>query len=273
MPQISFVILTWNSSHYLCACFDSIIAKCQSEKLSFEIIVVDNGSTDGSADYFDTYEASYPLEFKTIRLGSNTGTTYPRNLGIDKAQGQHICIIDSDTQLLTGHLSKILSMLEEDRTLGIVAPQLVLPDQSVQPSVKKFPTFWLKISKIPKAVFGINLGDLDFYAHFPFNESCTVDSAISACWFFRKDLVEDVGYLDEKIFYSPEDLDYSMRVWKAGKKIIYVPEFTVLHNTQQISYKQPFSKVSLSHLSGLFYYFKKHGGWFSNRGLYRKFNI
>jgi GT2 family glycosyltransferase len=270
MIDISFVILTWNSEKYLHRCFGSIIAKCQSEKISFEILVVDNGSNDSSVDVFGRYQNDYPQNFVFILLSENTGTTYSRNQGLKRAKGNFICILDSDTELGDGRLSHVFNLLKEDKGIGIIAPRLEYPDGTVQNSVKKFPTFWHKLSKLPKALLKIPVPNQDFYVGFPFATQRFVDSAISACWFFRRDLVETIGLLDEKIFYAPEDLDYCLRVGKAGYRILYLPKFTVIHHTQQISHKKPLSKVSISHFGGLIYYFRKHGGWFSTRSLQRR---
>lgn len=259
--MLSVIILTRNSRKYLDRCFDAVINKCASEGIEYEIIVIDNGSSDGSHSVLDHFVHSKPDNFRLVLLETNKGTTYPRNLGLKMAQGEYICILDSDTELLSGELTEVLRLLDQRREVGIVAPRLLLGNGSVQNSVKKFPTFWHKLIKIPKILFRIKGINADFYSCFPFEKETEVDSAISACWFFRRDLLETVGMLDESIFYSPEDLDYCMRVHKAGKKILYCPFFTVMHFTQQISHKKPFSKVSLSHFRGLFYYFRKHGGW------------
>ena len=260
-PLLSFIILTWNSEKFLQACFKSIIAKCRDEQISFEVIVIDNGSSDNSAQVVKQFNNNYPGSFVLIALDQNTGTTYPRNLGMKQAKGSILCILDSDTELGEGSLTAIISYLQSDRQCGLICPRLQLPDGSTQNSVKKFPTMLDKLIKIPRIVFGIKTGNLDFYPDFPFSNAREIDSAISACWFFRNDLIDYVGWLDEKIFYSPEDLDYSLRVWKSGLKILYYPSFTVLHHTQQITHRKPFSKTSRSHFWGLVYYYRKHGGW------------
>jgi GT2 family glycosyltransferase len=138
---------------------------------------------------------------------------------------------------------------------------LLLPDGSVQNSVKRFPTMLDKLMKIPRIVSNIKTENTDFYHDFPFTTEQNVDTAISACWFIRKKYWENIGGLDEMIFYAPEDIDFSIRVWKAGFRILYFPQFTVLHHTQQITHKKPLSKTSLSHFKGLLYYYWKHGGW------------
>ncbi len=261
MPHLSFVVLTWNSENFLTPCFESIMRACSRESIPYEIIVIDNGSSDGSVAVVQGYQKAHPANFKLIALESNRGTTYPRNLGLNQAAGEYICVLDSDTELGEGSLKKVLMCLATQRDVGILAPRLLLPDGSVQNSVKRFPTMVDKLMKVPRIVSNIKTQDSDFYKEFPFKTERDVDTAISACWFIRKEHREKVGDLDEMIFYAPEDLDYSIRVWKAGYRILYYPLFTVLHHTQQISHKKPLSKTSLSHFRGLLYYYWKHGGW------------
>jgi len=157
-----------------------------------------------------------------------------------------------------------------DSSIGIVAPLLLFETAQVQRSVKKFPTFFEKMSKVMggrSRGHGGALGN-DHYAGFPWQKERAIDSAISAFWLFRRDLLGLVGYLDENIFYSPEDLDYCLRVWKAGKKVIFSPAMVVEHKTQQISHRSPVSYIALSHLFGLLYYYRKHRYFFSRKRLY-----
>jgi GT2 family glycosyltransferase len=270
MNCLTFIILSWNSQQYLAQCYNSIISKCEKENIPYEVITIDNGSADASISIIDRYIEIHAPNFNKIILPQNQGTTYTRNLGLKKAIGNYVCFLDSDTELHEGTLSMVLKVLDNRPDIGIIAPQLLLPDGSTQNSVKKFPSFPNKLVKLTKTFCGIKLPDHDYYEGFPFESETSVDSAISACWFFRKELISQVGFLDEKIFYAPEDLDFSLRVRLAGKKIIYYPYLRILHHTQQISHKKPLSRISISHLFGLFYYFNKHGGWLSTRTLYRK---
>ncbi|MCD6193940.1 MAG: glycosyltransferase family 2 protein, partial [Candidatus Aminicenantes bacterium] len=106
-----------------------------------------------------------------------------------------------------------------------------------------------------KLIFSIETNYNEYYRKLPFEE-VTVDHAISACWFFRKDLINEVGGLDYRIFYAPEDVDFCLRIWKRGKKILYYPNFEVIHFTQQLSYKC--SIITFQHVWGLIYFFFKH---------------
>jgi hypothetical protein len=266
-PAVSFVVLSWNSASCIGACLDSIIAACSAEGLGYEIVVVDNGSADDSVSILRDYRRRLPSHIRRFLLMRNLGTTYPRNLALRRVTGDVVCVIDSDAELVNGRLSDVIRFLWERREVGILAPRLVMPDGRVQHSVKKFPTLWHKLLKLRKVFLSRGDRDPDFYPGFPFEELTAVESAIGACWFFRREILESVGYLDERIFYAPEDLDFCLRVWQSGHVILYTPSFTVLHRTQQITHRHPFSRISMSHLAGLLYYFSKHGGWFTRRAV------
>jgi len=259
--DISFVSLTWNSAAYVRKCLDSVIAQCSIEGLRFEFMIVDNGSQDGTVDVVRNYCVRYPDRVRLVTLDRNRGTTYSRNLALKLARGAVICVLDSDTEFVSGSFCPVLTLLATHPELGIVAPRLLLPDGSVQHSVKRFPTFLDKLRKVPRLLTGHKATRHDFYHSFPFGTCTLVDTAISACWFLPADVLTSVGLLDERIFYSPEDLDYSARIRSAGMHILYYPHLTLIHHTQQISHRRPYSRLSLSHLKGLVRYHRKHGGW------------
>ena len=101
-----------------------------------------------------------------------------------------------------------------------------------------------------------------------------VDYAISACWLLRKEIFFRVGLLDEKIFYSPEDVDYCIRVWKNGYQVHYVPQVSIVHDAQELSKPKGLflNKFTFRHIKGLLYLFIKHKYVFSLEGLYKKIN-
>lgn len=261
MIDLSFIILTWNSDRHINRCIDTFMLKCINESIEWEVIIIDNGSIDQTCSFIKKYIENYEDKFKLISLDKNYGTTYSRNIGLDIVKGSACCVLDSDTEFYSGSISDVLNILN-DQTIGIVAPKLMFDDGTVQQSVKKFPTFIDKIKKIPGIIFGMGVKKDDFYTFLPMDKSINVDTAISACWFFKKSLLNKIGFLDEKIFYAPEDVEYCYRVHQAGMKIVYYPFLSITHHTQQITHRKPFSSISLSHFFGLLYYFKKHGGWF-----------
>ncbi len=256
MRKISFVILTWNSEKTIENCLRSIIRTCRSQNLDYEILIVDNGSIDNTTEIILQNAVSAPVEL--IRLPKNMGTTRTRNRALRMCTGNIVCILDSDAALLEGDLNAMIDTLCRDSSIGILAPQLIFSDGSIQYSVRKFPSIFEKLSRIPAIILKLPVPAGDVYENFPFREMTDVDYAISACWFIRRELLDIVGFLDERIFYSPEDIDYCIRTWKKGKRIVFYPGFTVLHHVQRITHKNFASKIAFSHFFGLLYYFLKH---------------
>lgn len=252
---ISFIILTWNSESTICDCLKSISAKCLEANFKYEILLIDNASIDSTKDIVHKFQNFLPITM--FELCKNKGTTFSRNIGLRECKGEIICVLDSDTTLINGNLMEI-ALLLNDLTIGIIAPKLLFADGSIQTSVKRFPSLLSKLLKIPKILFKLKIKNYDFYPTFPFFQTTDVDTAVSACWFFRRSLLDSVGLFDENIFYSPEDIDFCLRVKKANKRIVYFPDFSIIHYGQQITHNNVFSKVSLSHFWGLLYFFYKH---------------
>ena len=219
MNKISFVILTWNSEKTIKECLEGIWEKCSQEKIDHEIFVVDNGSIDSTVEIIKQNSTKLPISL--IQLPKNLGTTKPRNMALKQCTGDIICILDSDAVFLEGRLRDIAATLMKDDSCGILAPKLIFSDGTIQESVLKFPSVVGKFIKIPGIVFKLKSREHAGYKDFPFTQITKVDYAISACWFFRHKLLDEIGYLDEKIFYSPEDIDYGLRFWEKGEKTIY----------------------------------------------------
>jgi len=269
---ISFVILTWNSEKTIKDSIDSISSTMDKNSIdNYEVFVVDNGSRDSSGTMLKEYSAKDD-RFKIVMLETNKGTTISRNLVLKKVQGDYICIMDSDTIIEEWNVHRSVDFLKKSPAL--IAPRIRYPNGIIQNSVKKYPTLTDKILKLPKIIFGYDkLAKMDFYKDISFDSIARVETAISAFWLFPNFFLNDVGLLDENIFYSPEDLDYCVRVQKAGYPIYYYPEIKCIHVTQQISHKRAISRISISHFLGLLYYFMKHKYLFSAAKLRRKNGI
>jgi hypothetical protein len=273
--QITFVILTWNSEKYIEKCVNSIYNSLGDELNPIEIIVVDNGSSDATPKTLERLRANN-ANFKYILLDKNYGTTFPRNLAIKESKGDFILFLDSDTEVRKGSIEILLDTLSDKdyANVGIMAPRLLYPDGSVQYSCKKLPNITVKIFKFIGNKYLRNIAeewelyDSRIYS-LDFHEIIEVDYCISACWLVRRKALDEVGLFDERIFYSPEDVDLCVRMWLKGWKVVYNPNAIVIHYTQRIS-KRNF-RIALSHAKGLFYYFRKYGYWFKREKLYKKF--
>jgi GT2 family glycosyltransferase len=249
----SFVILSFNSEQYIEKCLSSINQAIKEIKQNAEIFVIDNGSNDGSMELINNYQFCEFINYKVIQFSYNTGTTYSRNEALRKATGNYIVILDSDAYINGEVLHVLSNYLSENDLCGLVVPKLIYPDGRYQLSVDRFPSL---IRKIQRYLF---LKKIESKAQEC--EITDVDYAISAFWMLPKSTIDKVGYLDENIFYSPEDVDYCIRIWKAGLSITYNPSATVIHDAQEISRAKGlklFNLFSFSHLKGLFYLYRKH---------------
>lgn len=253
---LSFVMLTYNSGENVQDSILSIFDTMDGNAIeNYEIIVVDNGSTDDTRTLLEQMACNGKL--RTIYLDRNNGTTVSRNIALRFVRGKYICIMDSDVVIRKWKVDESLRYINQNPCL--LAPRLCYPDERVQHSVKKFPTMTTKLLKLFKIFFAMKIfANKDFYLEFPFQHTTRVETAISAVWIFSAKFLETVGLLDENIFYSPEDIDYCVRIQLAGYPIYYYPLIEAIHHTQQVSHRSPFSRLSLSHFFGLLYYFRKY---------------
>jgi GT2 family glycosyltransferase len=249
-PKLSCVILAYNSSRTIRKCINSLIEASGVSGVEVQIIVVDNGSTDGSVEILADLLSKEPA-VELIKLESNLGTTVSRNLALVQAKGAFVLVLDSDAYIDGSALGQLVREVELDGSIGILAPRLIFPDGRPQLSTDRFPTLGRKINRffrLRSMELGLDCG-----------ERRDVDYAISACWLLRRSTFELVGKLDEKIFYAPEDADYCLRVWKYGLRVVYTPSVNVVHDAQERSRKLLPNRFTWLHVKGLAYFFWKHG--------------
>ena len=225
---------------------------------------MDNGSNSECVELIERYREASPDVIKPILLPENTGTTYSRNRGLRESTGRYILILDSDAYIEAEALRGLMAFLDANPRTGIAAPKLLYESGNFQLSVDQFPTLLHKFARF------LFLRKMESHSDGTETEARDVDYAISACWLIRRDAFEAAGYLDEKIFYSPEDVDYCLQTWEAGYRVTYVPSVSVVHAAQELSRGFRLSKFHFSHLGGLFYLFRKHRYFWSLKGLYRR---
>jgi len=262
----------WNSERYVEKCFDSLFIDVNKSKVDVEVFAIDNGSNDKTLLILEQIEKKYP-NIKPIKLKRNLGTTASRNIAIGKSSGEYIFILDSDTEVQPGTLGTLIATIEKGKKIGIVAPRLLYPKGLVQPSCKKFPTAKIKLCKfLPFRSTRELAKKSELYNHEiygkEFNQIMEVDYCISAAWLVNREAISDVGLLDEKIVYAPEDVDYCLRMWLKGWKVVYNPLACVIHYARRESYRKPL--VAWRHTRGLLYYFRKYGYWMNRGKIYAK---
>jgi GT2 family glycosyltransferase len=262
--DVSAVVLSFNSKRYIETCVHSLIQSYDRCGLNGEIFVVDNGSVDGSVEILHGLQTGLGARLKVIYLAANTGTTRSRNMALREARGNAVMVLDSDAYMNAEALRAMLDYQQTHPEAGLVAPKLIFPSGKFQLSVDTFPT----VARKAQRYFALRkLEESE-----PPRTTGPVDYAISACWLLSKVAIEVTGLLDERIFYSPEDVDYCIRLWRAGFQVHYFPEVSVVHDAQEISRPKGLgiNKFTVRHAKGLMYLFAKHRYAITLGGLYRR---
>lgn len=212
-PQVSIIIPNWNGSQHLATCLDSLR---EQRVQDFEIILVDNGSTDGSQQFV---RDEYP-EVKLVELSSNQGFTGACLAGYALAQGRFVALLNNDTQCHPGWLEAIISAFELHEEVGSVASKILLFDRR-----DHFHTAgdYMRVDGVPgnRSVWQPDVGQHD--------REETVFSACGAAAAYRRDMLDEIGFLDPDFFFSCEDVDMGWRANLAGWKVLYCPEAVVYH--------------------------------------------
>jgi GT2 family glycosyltransferase len=253
---ISIIILNWNSMGFLEPCLASIQKVLHWPDT--ELIIVDNGSRDGSLEWL---EANYP-QANVIRNPVNRGVAPARNQALRIARGRYLLLLDVDTLVKPGALETLLKYMDAHPWVGICAPKLVSPEGRLQYSCRKFPTIWSKVLRRLPLAWASRQLDEEELKTWDHNGVAEVEYVIGACQLVRRRALEEVGLLDEVIFYGPEDVDFCLRAWKRGWKVVYNGDAMIVHHELRVT-RRVFSRLTLHHLRGLVYFFIKHRYFFS----------
>ncbi|MGC9469708.1 MAG: glycosyltransferase family 2 protein [Anaerolineae bacterium] len=260
--DVGVVIVNWNTRDLLQRCLESVLSNTD---VSFEVCVVDNDSSDGSADMV----ASVFPHVKLIRNDRNVGYPAANNQGLRylgfgtqgrSAGVRYALLLNPDTELPADALAKVIDFADEHPESGVVGPKLVLQDGSLDLACRRsFPTPAISFYRItglarlfPRSRrFGrYNLTYLDE------NETAEVDAVVGAFMLVRREAIEESGLLDESFFMYGEDLDWAYRMKAAGWRVYYYPEVEVLHIKRASSRQNPRARLEFWRAMDIFY--RKH---------------
>lgn len=259
--DLSITICSWNTVVDLRLCLASLLQELNSS--NFEIIVVDNASSDGSPDMV---ESEFPM-FKLLRMKENLGFTGGHNLAIEGRSRRHVALLNSDTIVHPGAIEGVMNLMLSKPEIGVVGPRLLNPDGSLQFSCRRFP------NPIAAAFRNTILGRwfpnnrfVKTYLMQDFNhdEPREVDWVSGAALFIRGEVVDKIGGLDPTFFMYCEDTDFCKRVWQAGFKVMYLPQSVITHAIGKSTDKAANRMIVRFHRS-MFRYFCKHDikeSWF-----------
>jgi len=219
--EVSIIIVNWNTKDLVVDCVKSIVDS--TKNISFEIIVVDNGSEDGSVGALRRLKRTIG-QLIVIENKSNDGFAKANNMGIKKAKGKYILLLNSDTEVTGGGIEKMVKFAEQTPDVGVVGARLLNRDGSLQESVFNLPT----LTRVVRQYWFGQKGLLDKLSP-KGRQPVEVEAVVGAAFLITPKARDKVGRLSERYFMYFEDLDYCRRVRRAGLKVYYLPSAEVFH--------------------------------------------
>lgn len=274
VPDVSVAILSWNTRGLLRRCLASLFRPEDPEVLeawegagrplrvfprescSVEVIVVDQESVDRSAEMV---EEEWP-EAKLVIQRPNLGFAGGNNVAYRHARGRYFLLLNSDTVVRPGWLSELVRYADAQPRAGLVGPKLVNPDGSLQYSCRRFPTLGAGLFRNTPLQWLLprNHYTSDYLMQsWDHSSAQQVDWLSGACLMARREMIDEIGVLDERYFMYLEDTDWAFRAHKADWEVHYVPEPVVLHEIGRSSDRRPRRMIVMHHQSA-YRYFSEH---------------
>ena len=251
--MLSIVIVSWNTARLLENCLVSI--RANPPNLAFETWVVDNASTDGSPLML---REKYP-QVNLVENRENGGFARANNQAIRRCTGKYILLLNPDTVVAAGTLQALINFLDKHPGAGAVGAKILNPDGSLQISSHPRPTLSRELWRL------FHLDSFSPYAMYSpakweTDQPQEVDLVAGSCLLLRKEVLDDVGLLDEDYFIYTEEVDLCYRIQHAGWRIYWVPEAEVVHFGGQSTQQVP-TEMFLHLYHSNIKYFRKHYGW------------
>jgi GT2 family glycosyltransferase len=241
-PAVSLIVLNWNGRQHLAYCLPSLLA---TDYPRCELIVVDNASTDGSPEFV---RENFP-NVRVIVNERNLGFSAGMNVGLRAAEGKILVMLNNDLEVYPSWLRALVDAMAEDETVGIAGCKVYFPDGKTLQHAGG-------IVRYPQAIpdhYGYQEKDRGQY-----DEIREVDYVIGAALAVRREVLEQVGYLDEGYFLYFDDTDLCFSARKMGHKTIYVPHAVVIHHEAATSVRGSAFYFRHFHHSRLRFFFKHH---------------
>ncbi len=252
--QLSILIVNWNTREDLRRCLASILA--HPPRVSYDVWVVDNASTDGSS-------AMVAGEFPRVHLdvaAENLGFARANNRAAARAQGRFWLLLNPDTIVHPGALDALVQYMEAQPRTAAIGPLLLNPDGSPQPSIERLPSlgreWWrlfhldrlMPLSQYPRAVFGSPLAR-------------PVEVLSGACVLLRRQAVQPLGLFDEDYFVYSEEIDLCDRLRQAGWQLHWLPTARVTHRGGQSTRQVPDQMFLELYRNKVLFFRKRRGVW------------
>lgn len=251
---LSIVIVNWNALDFLNACLSSL----QTQFIPHEIVVLDNASTDGSAE---KVRRSFP-QVRLIAAEKNLGFAAGNNFAVRQTHGKYLLLLNPDTMVAPNVLKTLVEYAEGHPEIGALGPELRNPDGSHQRSCwRGYPGLGMALAD---ALYLWKIPWFPLTARSEFRPEellypISVDHLLGACILIRRSTWEQVGEIDESYFLFLEETDWCYRAQRAGWKLVYYPEVHIVHYGQASVRQAPRKNIPLFYSSYLRFYRARHG--------------
>lgn len=257
-PGVAAVVVNFNAGDHLASCVRSLV----SEPMVTEVIVVDNGSSDGSLGSLAELQEGVGTDVKVIESGWNRGYGGGANLGVRATREALVLVCNPDVVIIPGAVSELAAFMSRDPEIAIVGPRLEEADGALYPSARRFPSF---TDAVGHGLVGLFTSDNRFSRRYKMLDSDRlisqeVDWVSGACFLARRQAYTSLGGFDESYFMYMEDVDLCWRAWRAGWKVAYEPAATAVHVQGISTARSPYLMTLAHHRSLLRYVSKTSSG-------------
>jgi len=252
---VSVIIINWKTPKLLADCLDSLQGDPNCSR--FEMIVVDNNSGDESVPML---KSRYP-DVKLIENPDNKGFSKAVNQAIPLCRGEYLLLLNPDAKVVGSAVTRLAEFLDQNPTVGACGPKVLNADGTLQLACRRaFPSLAASFYRLayishlfPKnpafSQYNMTYADPD--------KLLEVDALSGSCMMIRRQVVDNIGLLDEDIFMFGEDIDWCWRVKESGMKVMYVPDAVVYHIHGASSRKRPIGTTINLH-KGMEVFYRKH---------------
>lgn len=252
MVDVRIVIATFNCEGHLRRCLFSIYRN--TKQIKFEVVVIDNGSADSTLKMLEQCFT----EVKVVKNMENRGVANARNQGLTDYKARYVLFLDADTVVEPGAIDKMIEFADSNSKIGICGPKLVSPSGELQYTCRRFHNIFTPFLR--RLTFLRIVGSSHHLRSFLMMDwdhetPRKVDHVIGACQLVRKEVIDNVGVLNRKMFYGWEDTDYCVRTKKAGFETWYYPYAKIVHHEQRITQNKVFNKLFLENFKSMLIFF------------------
>jgi hypothetical protein len=255
--DVSVIIVNWNTKELLRNCIESVYQ--EAGDIQYEVIVVDNASSDSSAEMVTANFGQVTL----IRNGQNRGFAAANNQGMAIAKGRYVLLLNSDTVVLDGAIAKTVSFADNNPEAAVVGCRVLNADRTLQPTCFMFPSLLnliLSGTYLYKLWPGSRFWGRERMSWWDRKDVREVDVVTGCFMLVRREAIEQIGLMDERFFVYGEETDWCYRFKRAGWKVVFAPVGEIIHFGAGSS-RRDRTKMRLQLSGSILLFLRKHKGW------------